>query len=103
MNLDSAGLREAWADAVLSDAKQSANSLDPMNGQSLSGEVVASLQSITCGYHRQPIFRDVTLTFHAGQLAGLVGPTGSGKTTLLKLCSGWCVHGRGQCACLGLR
>ena len=46
--------------------------------------MVASLQSVTYGYHRQPVFRDVTLTFHAGQLAGLVGPTGSGKTTLLK-------------------
>jgi zinc/manganese transport system ATP-binding protein/zinc transport system ATP-binding protein len=55
-----------------------------MDSQALRGEVVASLQSVTCGYHRQPIFHDVTLTLHAGQLTGLVGPTGSGKTTLLK-------------------
>ena len=84
MNLHSAGRREAWADAPLSAAKQSGHGLDFIDGQASSGEVVASLQSITCGYHRQPIFRDVTLTFQAGQLAGLVGPTGSGKTTLLK-------------------
>ena len=84
MNLHSAGRREAWADAPLSAAKESGHGLDPMDGQAFRGDVVASLQSITCGYHRQPLFRDVTLSFHAGQLAGLVGPTGSGKTTLLK-------------------
>jgi ABC-type Mn2+/Zn2+ transport system ATPase subunit len=48
------------------------------------GEVIATMQAVTCGYRHQPVFRDVTLTLHAGQLAGLVGPTGSGKTTLLK-------------------
>jgi len=84
MNFHSAGHREAWADAVLSDAKESQNNLDPTGNQVLDGEVVASMNSVTCGYHRQPVFRDVTLTLHAGQLAGLVGPTGSGKTTLLK-------------------
>jgi zinc/manganese transport system ATP-binding protein len=84
MNLHSAGRREAWADAVLSDAKASHNDLDPTGNQVLDGEVVASMNSVTCGYHRRPVFRDVTLTLHAGQLAGLVGPTGSGKTTLLK-------------------
>jgi zinc/manganese transport system ATP-binding protein len=84
MNLHSAGRREAWPDTVLFDAKESGNSLNSMDGQVLNGEVVASLESITCGYQHQPVFHDVTLTFHAGQLAGLVGPTGSGKTTLLK-------------------
>jgi zinc/manganese transport system ATP-binding protein len=84
MNLHSAGRREAWADAVLSDAKESHNNLEPTGNQVLDGEVVASMTSVTCGYHRQPVFRDVALTLHAGQLAGLVGPTGSGKTTLLK-------------------
>jgi len=84
MNLHSAGRREAWADAVLSDAQASHNDLDPTGNQVLDGEVVASMNSVTCGYHRRPVFRDVTLTLHAGQLAGLVGPTGSGKTTLLK-------------------
>jgi zinc/manganese transport system ATP-binding protein len=84
MNLYPAERREAWADAALSDAKPSGNSLDPLPSQAPSGEVVANLRSITCGYHRRAVFRDVTLTVHAGQLVGLVGPTGSGKTTLLK-------------------
>src|SRR5262245_49357107 len=84
MNLHSTGRQETWADAVLSDAKESRNDLAPMDVYGLGGEVVASMQSVTCGYRHQRVFRDVTLTFHAGQLAGLVGPTGSGKTTLLK-------------------
>ena len=84
MNLHSTGRREARAESVFFTAKGSGNGLDATDGQVLSGEVVASLQSMTCGYHRRPVFRDVTLTLHAGQLAGLVGPTGSGKTTLLK-------------------
>jgi zinc/manganese transport system ATP-binding protein len=88
MNLHSAGPREDWAEAVLSDAKESRHGLDPLDHQVLSGDLVASMTSVTCGYHRQPVFRDVTLTFHAGQLTGLVGPTGSGKTTLLKVLVG---------------
>jgi ABC-type Mn2+/Zn2+ transport system ATPase subunit len=55
-----------------------------MRGRTSSGEVVASLRSVTCGYQRRAVFRGVTLILHAGQLVGLVGPTGSGKTTLLK-------------------
>jgi zinc/manganese transport system ATP-binding protein len=84
MNRHSAGRREDWAGAVLSDAQESRHGVGPLDNQVLGGEVVASMTSVTCGYHRQPVFRDVTLTFHAGQLTGLVGPTGSGKTTLLK-------------------
>jgi zinc/manganese transport system ATP-binding protein len=84
MTLYSAGHREAWADVALSDAKRSRHDLDLMGSQVFDGEVVATMESVTCGYRRQPVFRDVTLRLHAGQLAGLVGPTGSGKTTLLK-------------------
>jgi ABC-type Mn2+/Zn2+ transport system ATPase subunit len=83
MNLHSVG-RRTWADAALSDARGSRQSLDTTASQGWAGEAVATLEAVTCGYHRQAVFRDVTLTLHAGQLAGLVGPTGSGKTTLLK-------------------
>jgi len=84
MNLHSTGGREAWADVVPSDRKGSPHDLDPTASQVSDGEAVASLESVTCGYRRQAVFRDVTLRLQAGQLAGLVGPTGSGKTTLLK-------------------
>jgi zinc/manganese transport system ATP-binding protein/zinc transport system ATP-binding protein len=84
MNLHSTGGREAWADVVPSDLEGSPHDLDPAGSQASDGEAVASLESVTCGYRRQPVFRDLTLRLQAGQLAGLVGPTGSGKTTLLK-------------------
>ncbi|MBI3329370.1 MAG: ABC transporter ATP-binding protein [Nitrospinae bacterium] len=51
-------------------------------------DAVVALESVTCGYNGRSIFRDVSLTLRAGQLAGLVGPTGSGKTTLLKVLLG---------------
>jgi zinc/manganese transport system ATP-binding protein/zinc transport system ATP-binding protein len=88
MDLHPEERREVWANAVLSGTAGSPHDLEPIGHQELAGEIVASLQSITCGYHRQPVFRDLTLTFHAGQLTGLVGPTGSGKTTLLKVLLG---------------
>jgi zinc/manganese transport system ATP-binding protein/zinc transport system ATP-binding protein len=43
-----------------------------------------ALEALTCGYDGKPVFRNVSLTLDAGQLAGIVGPTGCGKTTLLK-------------------
>src|SRR5919109_2499893 len=102
MNRHPAGRREAWTAVVLADAKGSRPDPDPMDNQVSGGDVVASIESVTCGYHRQAIFRDVTLTLHTGQLMGLVGPTGSGKTTLLKALLGLvrprhgevCVFGR---------
>ncbi len=84
MNLHLVGRREAWTDTALSEAKGSGPSLDTAGNHVRADEAVATLEAVTCGYRRQPVFREVTLILHAGQLAGLVGPTGSGKTTLLK-------------------
>jgi zinc/manganese transport system ATP-binding protein len=84
MDLHSAGPGQAWAAAALSDTEGSRHSLERTGSQVVGGKVVATMESVSCGYRRQPVFRDVTLTLQAGQLAGLVGPTGSGKTTLLK-------------------
>ena len=101
MNLHSTGSREAWADAALSDMNGSSNRLHPLGNQALDGGVVASIESVTCGYRRQPIFRDVTLRLQEGQLAGLVGPTGSGKTTLLKALLGLVRPWQGQVQVFG--
>jgi zinc/manganese transport system ATP-binding protein len=84
MKLQSTGSRETWANTGLSAERELAYHHDSTGGQLTDGEAIANLESVTCGYRCQPIFRDVTLTLQAGQLAGLVGPTGSGKTTLLK-------------------
>jgi zinc/manganese transport system ATP-binding protein len=67
----------------------------------LSDEVAVAFASVTCGYHGTPVFRDVTLTLPAGQLAGLVGPTGCGKTTLLKTLLGLVRPWRGEVRVLG--
>src|SRR5687767_5978304 len=69
---------------VLLDGNRSHQDLATRDSETQAGEVVATLRAVTCGYERRAIFHDVTLTLHAGQLAGVVGPTGSGKTTLLK-------------------
>ena len=84
MNLHSARRQEVWTDKGFSGAKGSRTNHGLTASPALMDKVVAALTSVTCGYHHEPVFRDVTLTLHAGQLAGLVGPTGSGKTTLLK-------------------
>jgi zinc/manganese transport system ATP-binding protein len=101
MNLHTTECREARADAALSDRNGSSNQLHPVGNQVLDGRVVASMESVTCGYRRQPIFRDVTLRLQAGQLAGLVGPTGSGKTTLLKALMGLVRPWQGQVQVFG--
>ena len=101
MNLRSTGRQETWADTVLSEAKGLDDAPDLIGRQVPGGDVVASLESITCGYRRQPVFRDVSLTLHVGQLAGVVGPTGSGKTTLLKALLGLIRPWQGQVRVFG--
>ena len=46
------------------------------------------VDGVTFGYERQPLFYDVHLQVHSGEMVGLLGPNGSGKTTLLRLMSG---------------
>ncbi len=71
------------------------------DGRMLTNEAVVSLESVTCGYNGDPIFRDVTLGIHPGRVAGLVGPTGSGKTTLLKVVLGLVPPWRGRVRVFG--
>jgi iron complex transport system ATP-binding protein len=42
------------------------------------------LESVTCGYGRSEVLREVSLAVPAGDFVGLVGPNGCGKTTLLR-------------------
>jgi ATP-binding cassette subfamily B protein len=49
------------------------------------GEVTFDRVTFHYAGHDTPLYRDLSLTVHAGERVGLVGPSGSGKTTLVKL------------------
>ncbi len=51
----------------------------------MASELLVSLQSVGKSYGAQTLFRDITLSFMAGEKLGLIGPNGSGKSTLLKI------------------
>jgi ABC-type Mn2+/Zn2+ transport system ATPase subunit len=56
--------------------------------QRAEGEVLVTLDRVTCAYGSVPVLVDVDLAVAEGQFSGVVGPSGSGKTTLLKAIMG---------------
>ncbi|GBC98403.1 Zinc import ATP-binding protein ZnuC [bacterium HR17] len=48
------------------------------------GKALVSLQSVTLGYGRKVVLREVTMRLGQGEFWGFVGPNGSGKTTLVR-------------------
>ena len=46
------------------------------------------LEHVTKRYLRKVALDDVTVTFHPGNIIGIIGENGSGKSTLLKLMAG---------------
>jgi branched-chain amino acid transport system ATP-binding protein len=49
---------------------------------------ILSIEGLSGGYSKLPVFRDVSLTLYPGQTIGVCGPNGAGKTTLLKTIAG---------------
>lgn len=47
-----------------------------------------AFESVSFGYGRRQVVRDVTLRIHTGEMVGLLGPNGAGKSTLLRLGAG---------------
>lgn len=54
------------------------------------------LKSISAGYRRKTVIRDISLDIHPGEILVLLGPNGSGKSTLLKAALGLLKHTEGQ-------
>jgi len=46
---------------------------------------VLDFDKLSAGYRHAPVLRDVTVSFAAGAVTGLVGPNGAGKTTLFRV------------------
>jgi len=49
---------------------------------------ILSIEGLSGGYSKLPVFRDVHLSLRAGATVGVCGPNGAGKTTLLKTIAG---------------
>ncbi len=45
-------------------------------------------QNLTFAYAEEPVLRNISINFQAGEFIGVIGPNGSGKSTLLKLIGG---------------
>jgi iron complex transport system ATP-binding protein len=46
---------------------------------------VLTFENVSAGYRGQPMLREVSVSFAAGLVTGLVGPNGAGKTTLFRV------------------
>ncbi len=49
--------------------------------------VELKLKSVTLGYRRKAVVKDMTLEIRPGEMLGLVGPNGCGKSTIIKAIS----------------
>ncbi len=47
-----------------------------------------NVNHVTYSYSREPVLKEISVSFAAGEIVSLLGPNGSGKTTLLKLLLG---------------
>lgn len=51
-------------------------------------EPLLELEDVTAGYGGSVVLRGISMSVHAGEVVGIIGPNGHGKTTLLKTISG---------------
>ena len=57
-------------------------SLEP---EVISGNDVLTIENLSKSFENKPLFRNLNLSIHRGEVVGLLGANGTGKTTLLKI------------------
>jgi branched-chain amino acid transport system ATP-binding protein len=65
-------------------------------GRAGAGSPALEIASLSAGYGRYDVVRDVSLRVERGEAVGLLGPNGAGKTTLLRAVMGLVKHRRGS-------
>jgi cobalamin transport system ATP-binding protein len=59
-----------------------------MMAETQTASTMIATKGLTFAYAKEPVLRDISLEFQAGEFTGVIGPNGSGKSTLLKLIGG---------------
>ena len=59
--------------------------------------MIFRLQNVGMHYGASEVLRNVTLSFHRGELVAIIGPNGAGKSTLLGIMAGLRTHFTGEC------
>jgi branched-chain amino acid transport system ATP-binding protein len=71
------------------------------NGTAPPGPALLELRSVTAGYGRTTVLREIDITVAAGSVVALLGPNGAGKSTLLRVASGLLSPTGGEVRLLG--
>jgi len=62
---------------------------------------VIAVEGLTKRFGAKTVVDDLSLTVHAGEIYGFLGPNGSGKTTSIRMLCGLLTPDRGRGTCLG--
>ncbi|MDZ7859778.1 MAG: ABC transporter ATP-binding protein [Candidatus Krumholzibacteriota bacterium] len=63
---------------------------------------LVTIDDVSFAYGKIQVLRDITLSFPAGSLVGMIGPNGSGKTTLIRCLCGLSSPARGTITINGI-